>query len=176
MLPKIIIPTRNEVDSYKKTPLPTEIVNEDNLCSCEINTIIKQTVDSLLDISNIKPDPNDMYYVDSKFGLDGSGSHNYRHQLTSNEEDDLKGTNYIASFWCPLSIKDRNGQKIWSNPMPNSIIYARPVTIVKAKETRGSIEEHFKPSLTSLKTNETVPLTSESGFVFRVKTEISMVD
>ena len=117
-----------------------------------------------------------MYYVDSKFGLDGSGSHNYRHQLTSNEEDDLKGTNYIASFWCPLSIKDRNGQKIWSNPMPNSIIYARPVTIVKAKETRGSIEEHFKPSLTSLKTNETVPLTSESGFVFRVKTEISMVD
>ena len=62
------------------------------------------------------------------------------------------------------------------NPLPNSILYARQTALVKAKETRENIEEHYEPTQDDLKAMENVPFISSSGHLMQGKTEISMVD
>ena len=54
--------------------------------------------------------------------------------------------------------------------MPNSIYYARPVVLVKAKENRESVKEHFQDSFASLKDLE---IESTKFGIFKVETEIS---
>ena len=60
--------------------------------------------------------------------------------------------------------------------MPNSILHARPVCLVREKETRESVSEHFKPYMDKLAEIEMglVPITSESSA--QVVTELSMMD
>jgi hypothetical protein len=170
-----MLPTRNDVDTFKRTLLPKELSSDDKQTSSPVNNVIKDTVESLLDISEFCAE-NHSIHVEGKFGLDGSGNHNYRHQFSDPQDADLKGTNYICSFWCPLEIKDSKNQVIWTNPTPNSITFARPVILVKAKETRESVKEYFKATLSQLPKNETQPILSKNGLQIFVKTEISMVD
>lgn len=39
---------------------------------------------------------------------------------------------------------------VWSNPVPNSTLYARPVLLMNDKENRKVITEHFKPVMDAL--------------------------
>ena len=178
LLPKLVLPTRNTVDSFKASLLPPGIQSNHEKTYCNIENVVSNTVNSLLKVSGNGDNENlKIIHVDAKFGIDGSGSHSYRHQVSSMiDENDLKGTNYIGSFWCPLFIRDSHQNLIWTNPVPNSIIYARPVTLVKAKETRESIKEYFQPTLVKLSSFESEPIVNNEGTDIFVKTEISMVD
>ena len=115
--------------------------------------------------------------VIAKYGLDGSGSHNVRHQQSSSEDEPSKAyPSYIGSFWCPLEVKDTNGETIWINPFSNSPIYARIVSLVRAKENRENVAEYFEPTLVKLKELETSQSSTSTGIQFIVKTEVPMVD
>ena len=52
----------------------------------------------------------------------------------------------IAGFWSPLEIFSANQNLLWNNPLPNSILFARPVFLVREKETWDSVSDHFKPN------------------------------
>ena len=38
----------------------------------------------------------------------------------------LKHTSYLASFWCPLEIRDGSDIVIWKNPVPNGVATKDP--------------------------------------------------
>ena len=95
---------------------------------CLIKDVVIQTVSALIESSNTSLDQCSDLVVDSKFGLDGSGSHQKRHQSAAGDDSIDQGGNYIGAFWCPLEIK--NGDNvIWCNPVPNSVHYACPVPV-----------------------------------------------
>ena len=178
------LPIRNEVDKFKKTLLPSLIVSESVKSSCDLQELVCQTVSSLLEIKEVTP-TSDIKVV-AKFGLDGSGSHKIRHQNVEmedgsdddseeDEEEDEETTSYLGGFWCPLLISCRD-ITLWSNPLPNSILYARPLCLVREKETRESVQDHFKPYMDKLVEFENTPIPISNDSSAKVVTEISMVD
>ena len=115
--------------------------------------------------------------VTSKFGLDGSGCH-IRHQKLDN--DDVPGTlstNYFGAFWCPLQLK-ANDEVVWENPLPNSTLYCRPVCLMRGKETRENVEDHFKPIMDDILRveEESSVITNGTAHDLSVQCEISMID
>ena len=76
LIKHINLPTRNEVDSYKLNILPTGIISEPKKTECDVSKVIENTVERL----DIKNTSNEKLTVFGKFGLDGSGIHNIRHQ------------------------------------------------------------------------------------------------
>ena len=173
---KFSFPPRNKVDAYKATLLPKTVVSDELKTFSLITEVITNTIDSICDLSDNK-DVNEVFLT-VKYGLDGSGCNEIIHQLSgeADTDNDLKGTTYIGSFWCPLDVKDREGNIVWTNPLSNSILYARIISLVKAKKTRENIKFHFEPTLDELVRIETEPIVTDSGLIIYVKTEISMVD
>ena len=84
-----------------------------------------------------------------KAGLDGSGSHNKRHQLLGDPVDvSLAGSSdsFLGVFMTPLTIHlDEKDSSIllWENPSPNSIFFTMPMHLVKVKESRAFVESIF---------------------------------
>ena len=176
-MPKLELPVRNATSEYKATLLPQSVESDEIQTGCDIKELVAETVNAILKISAPLAVGVGPLKVIAKYGLDGSGSHNVRHQQSSSEEEPSKADpSYIGSFWCPLEIKDTNGETIWTNPLPNSPIYARPVSLVRAKENRENVAEYFEPTLVKLKELETTQSTTSTGVQFMVKTEVSMVD
>ena len=83
-----------------------------------LSVLIVDTVRFLIALSSPPLKPNDRVHIDAKFGIDGSGSHQIRHQLAENDEpgnDNYRQnceTSYIGTFWCPLSVTS-NEKVIW---------------------------------------------------------------
>ena len=194
------LPVRNDVDVTKKTLLPLSIASADLKTSCDIEDVISQTVRSLLEVHDIQEEKD--LHVIAKFGLDGSGSHRrIRHQNatdqdrtdqdrtdqdgdndtssdseTDDDDEEKKTSSYLGGFWCPLKIFSANQELLWNNPLPNSILFARPVSLVREKETRESVTEHFKPHMDKLAEMEKETTTLGGACSANVRTEISMID
>ena len=93
----------------------------------------------------------------------------------SNESNDDRS--YISSFWCPLDIIDNDtNEVIFSNPVPNSILYSRPVELIKAKESRENVKLYLKPTLDKIAEIENNEITTELGIQCQCFTNISMCD
>ncbi len=176
----IDLPTRNAVDIYKKTLLPKSIEVEATKTSCPIKEVITQTVEAIVNVAGAATTELQQtggVVVDSKFGLDGSGSHQIRHQSAEGDDSVEQGSNYIAAFWCPLEVKIGE-DVIWTNILPNSVLYARPICLIRAKENRQSVAEHFKPIITQLKQLEdgaSISLNSQD-VTLSLNAEVSMID
>lgn len=171
------LPTRNDIDEYKKSLQPNLSESSALKCCCSLKDLAVQTTKALLNGCSedlFSSDTNELHVL-SKFGLDGSGSHKIRHQTADGTSG--KMTNFIGAFWCPLVI-EHNNQEIWRNPLPNSIVYARPVCLVREKETRDNLLTHFKPILDEAKLleNSFDIVVKNTEVQLKVKTEISMVD
>ena len=73
-----------------------------------LSVLIVDTVRFLIALSSPLFKPNDRVHIDAKFGIDGSGSHQIRHQLAENDEprnvNDRRNceTSYIGTFRSPL--------------------------------------------------------------------------
>ena len=91
----------------------------------------------------------------SKAGMDGSGSHRARHQrvdkaksLEENPHLDPDAyKNYLLTCLCPLELKsakeDGTETVIWKNSSPNGMSYTRPLSLIRAAESREVIEDEF---------------------------------
>lgn len=106
------LPTRNDVDSYKKALLPHHETEEAKVTSTLTN-VVEQTISSLLELHSSDCDSIEegaVISINSKIGLDGSGGHQIRHQTAKVEgtEDEKVDSSYVAAFWCPLEIKVLN--------------------------------------------------------------------
>ena len=184
----IYLPPRNEVDSYKKT-LQCEFKVEATKTSCSFPVLFNDTVGALLSQQSTSfLGEGDVVKVEGKIGIDGSGSHQIRHQLAEDSDDegeDDKGkdekkseTSYIGIFWCPLSIHV-NDALFWSNILPNSTMYSRPICLMREKENRESVQEHFKPyidEMHAMETEESYINIGGKSQLLSVHTELSMVD
>ena len=178
----INLPIRNDVDIYKKT-LMCEYKVENTKTYCEFPVLVRDTVQALLKLNKRLIEDHDEVHVEGKLGIDGSGSHQVRHQLAEHSETQEEGVenknelNYIGVFWCPLSI-NVNGNEVWSNPLPNSIMYSRPLCLMREKENRESVHEHFKPYIDAAHNMETASnvILNDHPQLLSVKTELSMVD
>lgn len=102
----IYFPIRHDIDTFKKS-LMCEFKVESTKTSCNFNDLVIDTVKSLLTLESCQFKNNDTIHVEGKLGIDGSGSHQKRHQLPENylQEENICDTNYIGMFWCPLNIK-----------------------------------------------------------------------
>ena len=81
------LPTRNVISDYKKLLMPTGIVSTDLKAYAPLKSIVRNTLsgfltDELLKEKKIAPTDIKNIEVKSKFGLDGSGCHNIRHQVS----------------------------------------------------------------------------------------------
>ena len=81
-----------------------------------------------------------------KAGLDGSGSHNKRHQLSGDPVDDTvtgPSDSFLGVFMSPLTVHlDEMDSSILhgDNPSPNSIFFTKPTHHVKLKDSRVIVE------------------------------------
>ena len=173
------LPIRNDVDKVKKSLLLSSIISEPIKSSCDVKEVVVQTVSPLLQLQDVTPKSE--VNVVAKFGLDGSGSHKIRHQkvdgnvaVDDTEDEEKETTSYLGGFWCSLEISS-GGTKL-CNPLPNSNLFARPLCLVREKETRESVATHFKPYMDKLSELEDslIPISDVSSA--KVTTEISMID
>ena len=187
---QINLPVRNEVDKYKKS-LQCAFTVEATKTSCEFPVLVADTVKPLLKLQSVPVKDEDIVHVEGKMGIDGSGSHQIRHQLAENDEEDevedgdddeqqkKSEKSYIGIFWCPLSIQVNN-KLVWSNIMPNSTMYSRPLCLLREKENRESVTEHFTPYIDAAHSMETArevtAIDSNHSPMLSVHTELSMVD
>ena len=188
------LPTRNAISDYKKTLLPGELIVEDTKTSCDMQALALQTVSGIIEVETSKDVPtplpdahqllmhNPTVKVNAKFGVDGSGSHQIRHQQENNNESSIQSSkNYLGAFWCPLQV-DVDSKTIWKNPLPNSIVYSRPLFLVREKEDRASLKKHFRPYIVESKKLEDVHESvlsikgHQSNVILQVSSELSMID
>eukprot|EP00112_Aurelia_sp_Birch-Aquarium-sp1_P020181 Seg5140.1 transcript_id=Seg5140.1/GoldUCD/mRNA.D3Y31 product="hypothetical protein" protein_id=Seg5140.1/GoldUCD/D3Y31 len=150
--------TRSAIDEYKKTLYPTITVD-----ALSASVSVKQLFDStlqgivesegLVDKLNELPSDASVEFT-LKAGLDGSGSHKKRQQLSGDPDDDsLQGSsdNFLGVFMTPMKISASSAHlsvALWENPHPNSISFTRPIMLMKSKESRELVEAIF-PALQS---------------------------
>ena len=149
---------RSAIDAYKKTLYPTVTVD-----ALSASVSVKQLFDSTLHgivvseglvdkVNELPPDASVEFTL--KAGLDGSGSHKRRQQLSGDARDDsLQGSsdNFLGVFMTPLRIYASSfhlSEVLWENPYPNSIFLTRPFMLMKSKESRELVEAIF-PALQS---------------------------
>ena len=84
---------------------------------CDIKGLVAETVNAIPKISALLAVGVGPLKVIAKCRLDGSGSHNFRHQQSFSEEEPSKADrSYIGSFRCPLELKYTNSETLWINP------------------------------------------------------------
>ena len=114
---KLELPVRNATADYKATLLPQSVEVDEIQTGCDIKGLIAETVNAIPKIRALLAVGVGPLKVIAKCRLDGSGSHNVRHQQSFSEEEPSKADrSYIGSFRCPLEIKYTNSETIWINP------------------------------------------------------------
>ena len=182
------LPTRNEIDIHKVSYQPP-ILSQEIKCSVDYPSLVKDTTCGLLDVvgaANIGD--NTTLELVAKTGIDGSGSHKVRHQIVNTDLsldenphlDPSVYTNYLLCCISPLSLNavSEDGRALlWKNPQPNSTFYARPLTLVRAAESRTIIEHEFESLFTYINDNEQFSIEIAGKQVpLTIKNTVSMVD
>ena len=181
----VVFPTRNAVDLAKQKFHPL-ITSYQLKSEVNVKDLLKETVDSIVELSSVAEDnTGTVLQLIGKFGVDGSGSHKIRHQLidtalasAETSHLDLEKTNsFLLSCYCPLELRSEGNTLLWSNPVPNSTSFARPVTLTRAAEDRDVLAVELEPSFEIIRDVYQCEVTI-GGKKVRVdcKTECSMVD
>eukprot|EP00112_Aurelia_sp_Birch-Aquarium-sp1_P004598 Seg1522.2 transcript_id=Seg1522.2/GoldUCD/mRNA.D3Y31 product="Major antigen" protein_id=Seg1522.2/GoldUCD/D3Y31 len=177
---------RTEIDCYKKSLYPS--IKLDSLsASVDVKDLFDSTLHALLSSEPIgdKLDllkGDNLLQFDVKAGLDGSGSHKKRQQLSGNRDDDSSmssSDHFLGIFMTPMKIffeAEDGCHTVWENPTPNSIFYTRPISLVKAKESRQLIAAIF-PKLQSdidslMEPHDVAGITNK----VTIKTRVTMLD
>ena len=113
----------------------------------------------MLEVTGYEPAAGETFKLHAKAGMDGSGAHRARHQRINSEKsleenphlDPEAYKNYLLTCFCPLSLKTMNSNgvevEIWVNSSPNSMSYTRPISLIRAAESRDVIEKEFSTKL-----------------------------
>ena len=143
---------RYKVDAYKKSLCPS--VALDHLsASVNVQDLFDSTLHAILSNEDLFDKLSDLpvdslLTLSATVGLVGSGSHSRRHQLSSEVDDDnsfASSDSFLGVFKTPLCIhvSGVSDMVLWENPFPNSVFYARPIKLVKAKECRAFVASFF---------------------------------
>ena len=177
---------RNDIDSFKKSLYPP-VMMENLSASVDVESLFHSTLHAI--ITSEKLDKSlQSFPIDAslkfsvKAGLDGSGSHHKRHQLSGDDVEDThsgSSVNFLGVFMTPIAVTVVSGDDlttVWENPSPNSIFYTRPITLLQAKESRSIVEKIFpgiQECIDKLRMPHTVDGIINPVFV---DTKISMID
>ena len=177
----LVFPTRNTIDFMKQTLHPP-IFSCELKASVDFEMLLADTAKSLISLNfeNISNDQAD-FCLTGKFGVDGSGSHKIRHQLINPEKADDETPHLdpeqlntiILNCYVPLSLTVGR-QTVWENPQPNSTIYARPVSLTRAKEEQSVLRKELVPIFDVIKRSPCIPV--NDMYQVTCKTECSMID
>lgn len=183
------MPTRNAVDVFKKDLHP-KITCLELKSSVNYRSLVNQTISAIVDICKTKLDPKE-YSLKcfGKVGIDGSGSHQIRHQLVDKNTavielphvDPEHVGNYLLACYCPLSLVAQNKINneevvLWKNNQSNSTIYTRPISLLRAKENRSVIAAEFSTLFEDVSKNTNDVLNNCKPFDVVYSTEVSMID
>lgn len=183
------LPTRNTIDTNKSDYLP-QVISHEIKCSVSYPELIQDTVLGLIQSENIEMNfkDGDSLELHAKTGIDGSGCHNVRHQCVNSELsldenphlDPSIYTNYLLCCMAPLSLSYlSDGEKVllWKNPSPNAISYTRPISLIRAEESRVVVEKEFASLFSYINNDESFTIKiSEKQIPLNVKNTVSMVD
>ena len=180
----VVFPPRNSIDNMKKMFHP-EITSYQLKSSVDVTSLLDETVSSLIQL-NKDPDTVDdgKYYLVGKFGVDGSGSHKIRQQLIdktlaideTGHLDPTKCNSFLLSCYVPLELH-HDDTAVWTNPVPNSTSYARPVSLTRTAEERDVLSVELEPCFKVIrKEYETTLVVDGVSTNVVCKTECSMVD
>lgn len=154
----LVFPPRNKIDAIKGSLHP-EITSHEMKASVNLVELLDETAVALANMQMFQVEPHTSLTLLGKFGLDGSGGHKIRQQsvneqLACAETPHLcpkTTSNYILSCYVPLEMKTEVGSVVWKNPLPNSIAFARPISLVRAPEKRETIDIETKEIFELLK-------------------------
>ena len=177
---------RNEIDSYKTSLYPT--VKVDNLnASVKVDELFDSTFHAIFScesldekLSNVTSNATLLFKV--KAGLDGSGSHKRRHQLSGDPDDDAitcSSEHFLGVFMTPMAIEIQDGDVnsiVWENPYSNSIFYTRPIQLTKMKESRELVEKIFPDIQSCIDSLASPHLIEGIACKVAVETKITMID
>ena len=179
----VVFPTRNSIDAAKSRFHPA-ITSYQLKSSVDIKELVDQTAASIVNLSNASADSGGSLQLVGKFGVDGSGSHKIRQQLIdtslASEEtshlDPKKTNSFLLSCYCPLELRC-NDTLLWSNPVPNSTSFARPVTLTRVAEDRDVLRVELESSFSLIRDiYQTEVQIAGKSVVVNCRTECSMVD
>ena len=180
----VIFPVRNDVDKVKSNYHPP-IKSFQLKAEVDIKDLVLETATSLIKLSEGRQEGAALDLV-GKFGVDGSGSHKIRHQLinaalASSETSHLdldKTNNFLLSCYCPLELRSsEDNSLLWSNPVPNSTSFARPVTLTRTTEDRDVLAVELEPSFEIIRdTYQCEVILGGEKVLVNCRTECSMVD
>ena len=183
----IELPTRNDIDTHKVRYQPP-ILSQEIKCSVDYPSLVKDTTCGLLDVvgaANVGD--NATLELVAKTGIDGSGCHKVRHQIVNielslDENPHLDPSVYSNYLVCvspfSLNVVSEEGRVLlWKNPQPNSTFYARPLTLVRAAESRVIIEHEFETMFKYINDNELFYIDIVGKQVpLSIKNTVSMID
>ncbi|CAL4131834.1 unnamed protein product, partial [Meganyctiphanes norvegica] len=155
--------------------------------------LIEDTVKGLLSVTEHVVTPSENITLTGKTGIDGSGGHKARHQLVDYTKslqenphlDPESYKNYLLMCFCPLQLstikKDGTKAVIWENNMPNSISYTRPLSLIRASESRDVIEKEYGGIFSEIMTNTKQDISiakqnSQININLHIENVVSMVD
>ena len=130
------------------------------------------------------PDVNGKYNLIGEFGVHGSGSHKIRQQLidtslVSQETlhlDPTKSNSFVLSCYCTLDLSCGD-VVLWSNPVPNSTSFARPMALTRCEKDRTVLAVELEPYFPIVRDLHISKLDLNHGVVtIDCKTQCSMVD
>ena len=132
---------RNDIDTQKKLYHP--MITSTQLKSCvSPGDLLDETALALIKMVGYDNGNGKSFRLLGKFGVDGSGSHKIRQQIVDAELalsetghlDPKRANSFLISCYVPLELSCNN-VKVWTNPVPNSTAYARPITLTRAQES-----------------------------------------
>lgn len=180
----VVFPPRNSIDAYKRTLHP-DITSFQLKSSVNIKSLLDETASSLIQLNkSAGREETGEFRMVGKFGVDGSGSHKIRQQLIdtalASEEtehlDPTKCNSFLLSCYVPLELH-RGNTILWTNPVPNSTSYARPVSLTRTAEEREVLAVELESSFPVIRDEYRNVLTMDDVNIDLVcETQCSMID
>ena len=99
--------------------------------------MVSITTERLLELNPVPQESQFPITLTIADGLDGSGSHRIYNQAPTNSN--LSTKSFILFAFKALSLIDKTGKEIWTNPSPNSPFVTRPIALVAQKENLDKV-------------------------------------
>ena len=163
----IVFPTRNVVDRWKTKCSSNHITSYQLKTEVNIKDQVKETANSIVDMSSVSADNTNALQLVGKFGVNGYGSHKIRHQLIDSalasaeaaHLDQEKTNSFFRSCYCPLELLADYSTLLCSRSQTALVLHVR-----------SGVPDHLKTGMLLL-LNWNLPFKS-SGIFFKCELTI----
>lgn len=145
-----ILPPYKYVKEEKMKCYPDDIHVSETEAVVNVQSLLDHTTKRLFDSfseEHVTGMTNLSCTLTSKWGCDGSSSHReYNQSLPADKSD----KNIILASMVPLSLVSETDEKYWSNQIPSSTRYCRPLYFEFAKETKEKMLNVYEKIATDI--------------------------